>query len=49
MIDGGNLMIKAARMADTGNYQCTARNQAGLRETSPVRLQVHGESDEIND
>jgi hypothetical protein len=38
----GSLIISSARVSDTGNYTCAARNVAMERHAAPAELSVYG-------
>uniref|UniRef100_A0A914XP10 Ig-like domain-containing protein n=1 Tax=Plectus sambesii TaxID=2011161 RepID=A0A914XP10_9BILA len=43
LANDGSLIISSARVTDTGNYSCEARNVANRRKTDPAQISVYGE------
>lgn len=42
VVNPGNLVISEVRQSDEGRYACVAENMAGIRESLPVHMTVHG-------
>lgn len=42
LANDGSLIISAARVSDSGNYSCEARNVANRRKTDPAQITVYG-------
>lgn len=48
IVDGGNLAIQDARQTDDGQYQCIAKNAAGIKESTVATLKVYSKHTIIN-
>lgn len=48
LANDGSLIISSARVSDSGNYSCEARNVANKRRTDPAQISVYGESERLS-